>query len=121
MDDTKLPGLLLAIVGGLTIFAGLGLIVLGIISIIPIVSAEAWAALATPIVYAVMGFGNIIGGAISILGGLKARNMESKNLAMAGAVMACLPFCSACCMPLGLGVGIWNLVVINKLKDQFNS
>lgn len=61
-----------------------------------------------------------------IFGGVKMRNLESRGLAMAGAIAAlvpCLgPGCCAC-LPTGIAAGIYALVVLNKpeVKAAFRS
>ncbi len=43
----------------------------------------------------------------------KMERLESFNWAMAGSILAMLPCFSPCCV-LGLPVGVWSLVVLNK-------
>ncbi len=53
-----------------------------------------------------------------IFGGLKMRQLESRGLAMAGAIAALVPCigpgCVCGCLPLGIAAGIYALVVLNK-------
>jgi hypothetical protein len=59
--------------------------------------------------------------AVSILmGGMKMRQLQSYSMAMTAAIMALLP-CGNCCI-IGLPIGIWALVVLNKreVKDAFS-
>jgi predicted PurR-regulated permease PerM len=49
---------------------------------------------------------------VTILGGMKMKNLQSRGLAMTGAVLAMIPCISPCCL-IGLPVGIWALVVLN--------
>jgi len=51
-------------------------------------------------------------GAVIIFGALKMRKLQNYNLAMTAAILAMVP-CSACCI-IGLGAGIWSLVVLMK-------
>ncbi len=63
----------------------------------------------TAIVVAILGF---VFGAIVIFGALKMKKLESYGLAMTASILAMLP-CSICCL-LGLPIGIWSLVTLNK-------
>ncbi len=62
-----------------------------------------------------------------IFGGLKMRQLESRGLAMASAIAALIPCfgpgCVCGCLPLGIGAGIYALVVLNKpeVKAAFRS
>jgi len=49
---------------------------------------------------------------VVVLGALKMRQLESWGLALAAAIIAMLP-CGCCCC-LGLPLGIWAVVVLNK-------
>lgn len=62
-----------------------------------------------------MGFAVVI-----LLGGLKLRRLEGYGLVLAAAILALLPCTNACCC-LGLPMGIWALVAMNKpeVKSQF--
>jgi hypothetical protein len=53
-------------------------------------------------------------------GALKMKNLRSYGLAMTSAVLALIPCCGPCGC-LGIPVGIWALVVLNKpeVKDSF--
>ena len=56
----------------------------------------------------------MIGIASSILvifAGVKMKNLENYGLAMAGAIVAMIPYCGPCCL-LGLPFGIWAIVVL---------
>jgi hypothetical protein len=55
----------------------------------------------------------IVAGAFVLFAALKLKNLESRGLAMAGAIVAMIPCISPCCC-LGLPVGIWALVVMNR-------
>jgi hypothetical protein len=56
---------------------------------------------------------------VVLFGALKMKNLENFGLSMAAAIIACIPCCSCCC--LGIPVGIWALVVLNKpeVKSAF--
>lgn len=71
--------------------------------------------------------GGIIGSIISVcfaililIGGIRMRKLESYGLAMTACILALLP-CGNCCL-IGLPLGIWGLVVLNKpeVKDAFS-
>jgi predicted Zn finger-like uncharacterized protein len=66
--------------------------------------------------------GTIIGTvcAVAILmGGLKMKKLENYGSVMTACILAILPFGNCCC--IGLPLGIWGLVVLNKpgVKDAF--
>ena len=68
-------------------------------------------------------FGNIIGLALDglmIYGALQMRQLKSFGLAMTSSILVMLP-CAGCCCLLGLPVGIWALVTLNKpeVKSAF--
>ena len=62
--------------------------------------------------------------ALILVAGLRMKNLRSRGLAIAGSVASILPCisigCAPCCV-LGLPIGIWALVVLNKpeVKSQF--
>ena len=76
--------------------------------------------------------GNVIGGALDIIGAIlqlvvifgaiQMRALKSRSLAMAAAIISCIPCLSACCV-LGIPFGIWSLVVLNDpaVKQAFES
>lgn len=62
------------------------------------------------------GFSNVVTlflSGLTFFGALKMKNLENFNLSLAAAIIAILPCVGPCCC-LGLPVGIWSLVVINK-------
>jgi hypothetical protein len=61
-------------------------------------------------------FGNLITLALSgvtVFGALKMKNLENFGLAMAASIIAIIPCFGPCCC-IGIPVGIWSLVVLNK-------
>ena len=60
-------------------------------------------------------------GVLIIIAALKMKKLESKGLAMTGAILAMIPCVSPCCL-LGLPFGIWALVVMGKdeVSSQFS-
>jgi predicted PurR-regulated permease PerM len=52
-------------------------------------------------------------GIITIIGGIKMRNLRGRGLAMTGSVLSMIPCFSGCCI-VGLPVGIWALVTLNN-------
>jgi hypothetical protein len=73
------------------------------------------------------GFSGIISGVIVlaasglvIFGAIKMRQLQSWGLAMAASIVALLPCLGPCCC-VGLPVGIWCLVILNKpeVKSAF--
>jgi hypothetical protein len=122
------PAICLMVLGGIEVaFAVFGLLLalLGF-SIIqagaagqgqPGVDADAGARLA----------GNIIGsvvttciGAVMIMGGYKMKRLESYGSVMTACIVSMVP-CSICCL-LGLPLGIWGLIVLNKpeVREAFS-
>lgn len=70
------------------------------------------------IIQAIIG---IVIGVVIILGAMKMKRLESYGFAMASAILAMIPCVSPCCL-LGLPIGIWAAVVINKpeVKSSFH-
>jgi uncharacterized membrane protein len=65
---------------------------------------------------------NILGLAINgfiIFGALKMKNLESRGLALGASIVALIPCLTCYC--IGIPVGIWSLVVLNKpeVKSAF--
>ncbi len=52
-------------------------------------------------------------GIITIVGGVKMRNLRGRGLAMTGSILSMIPCFSGCCI-VGLPVGIWVLVVLSN-------
>lgn len=59
-------------------------------------------------------------GGITFFGGLKMKNLESYGLAMAASIIAIIPCFGSCCC-IGIPIGIWSLIVLNKpeVKSAF--
>jgi hypothetical protein len=57
---------------------------------------------------------------VTLFGALKMKNLENYGLAMAASIIAILPCFGPCCC-IGIPVGIWSLVVLNKpeVKSAF--
>ena len=66
------------------------------------------------------GFAMIIA-IVIFVGALKMKKLQSHGFAMTASVIAMLPCVSPCCL-IGLPIGIWALVVLNKpeVKAAFN-
>ncbi|MBI2480607.1 MAG: hypothetical protein HYV60_18880 [Planctomycetia bacterium] len=60
-------------------------------------------------------------GIVILMGALKMKKLESHGFAMAAAILAAIPCLSPCCL-IGLPVGIWAVVVLNKpeVKSAFH-
>jgi hypothetical protein len=69
-----------------------------------------------------LGIINVLGGVVTLLGGVKMRNLQSYGLAMFGSILAIIPCISlmGCCV-LGEVAGIWALVVLmnQDVKSAF--
>jgi hypothetical protein len=66
----------------------------------------------------------IIGVAVSgliLYGGMQMKKLQSQGLVMGSAIAAMIPCVSPCCF-VGIPVGIWALVVLNKpeVKSHFS-
>jgi len=61
----------------------------------------------------VAGVVGIIAAVVVLIGALKMKNLESHGWAVTASVIALLPCVSPCCL-VGLPIGIWALVVLNK-------
>ncbi len=57
---------------------------------------------------------------VTFFGALKMKNLENFGLAMAASIIALIPCFGPCCC-IGIPVGIWSLVVLNKpeVKSAF--
>ncbi len=57
---------------------------------------------------------------VTFFGALKMKNLENYGLAIAASIIAILPCFGPCCC-IGIPVGIWSLVVLNKpeVKSAF--
>jgi hypothetical protein len=69
------------------------------------------------------GFANVLTlllSGLTFFGALKMRKLENFGLSMAAAIIAIIPCFGPCCC-LGIPVGIWSLVVLNKpeVKSAF--
>ena len=64
------------------------------------------------IVYLVMGLVDIAVSIFLLIGTARMRRLQNYPLAMATAIVALVPCTSPCCFLLGLGFGIWALVVL---------
>lgn len=69
----------------------------------------------------IMGIVSLIVTAFIIFGAVKMKNLQSYPLAVAAAILICVPFLSPCCL-FGLPVGIWALVVLfdDQVKASFH-
>jgi hypothetical protein len=63
----------------------------------------------------------IILGGVTFFGGLKMKNLESYGLAMAASIIVIIPLFGSCCCCIGIPIGIWSLIVLNKpeVKSSF--
>ncbi|WP_224365719.1 hypothetical protein [Hyalangium versicolor] len=52
-------------------------------------------------------------GGVTLFGGLKMKNLESYGLAMAASIIAIIPCFGSCCC-IGIPIGIWSLIILNK-------
>jgi hypothetical protein len=82
---------------------------------------EAWANVFSGTVGAVSSVIGILLSVLILMGALKMKKLESYGLAIAASIVAMIPCLSPCCL-LGLPIGIWALVVLNKpeIKSAFH-
>ena len=59
-----------------------------------------------------------IAAGLVVFGGIKFLRLQSRGLVMTGAILMMIPCFSSCCCVLGLGFGIWALVLLNKPEIQ---
>jgi len=83
--------------------------------------APAWANAMSGGIGIVSGIVGLIMAVVILLGALKMKKLESYNFAMTAAVIAMVPCISPCCL-IGLPIGIWALVMLNKpeVKGAFH-
>jgi hypothetical protein len=120
----NLPATLLMVAGGIGAAAQVLGVVLNIIGIG--MGAAAGADDQQPMML-VQGVGGVIGAIVGlgfsglvIFGAFKMKQLEMYPLAMTSSILAMLP-CISCGCLLGLPVGIWSLIVLNKpeVKSAF--
>jgi len=60
-------------------------------------------------------------GVVAIIGAIKMMKLQSYGLAMTAAVLTVIPCFGSCCCFIGIPIGIWAMVVLNKdyVKSQF--
>jgi hypothetical protein len=123
-EQVSVPAILLMVVGGITLLAALW----GIFqSLTGASSAQMEEVLNNPDIpeqfKAMVGpmekmgifsslFQLVLGG-LTFFGGLKMKNLESYPLAIAGSIVAIIPCIGSCCC-IGIPIGIWSLIVLNK-------
>jgi hypothetical protein len=123
-EAVKLPAIFLIIVGGIGVLAAL----VGIVQAAAGTSQAQMQQLLSdpnlpPALRSVMGgaqgvgiIGNIfmlLAGGLQIFGGVKMMQLRSFGLAMAASIVALIPCWGSCCC-IGIPVGIWALIVLNK-------
>jgi membrane-bound ClpP family serine protease len=120
VEETKAPGIALAAVGGIAILLQLVSLVLSAISLAGAAGSGAGTDVLIPgISQAVFGCLGLLFSGFIVFGGIKLMKGESYGICMTAAIFAMLPFCTGACCLLGLPVGIWAIVSMMKVKDQF--
>jgi hypothetical protein len=132
---TNVPGILLIVAGVLNLLGGLYFAFNGFVSLSmpaeevmkqanafnPQQEAQmkqlGWSAEAmvrnTAIGYIILGVLAIVGAIITLMGGVKIRNLQGYGLGMFGAIIACIPcLSSSSCCVFGLVAGIWAVVAL---------
>lgn len=64
------------------------------------------------VVYGTMGLLAIVANIVSIVGAVRMRKLRSRGFSMAAAILQMIP-CFSSCWPLGLGMGIWAIIVLS--------
>lgn len=72
----------------------------------------AFAMIAMIAIYGTMGLVAIVVNIISIVGAVRMKKLRSRGFAMAAAILQMIP-CFSSCWPLGLGMGIWAIIVLS--------
>ncbi len=82
--------------------------------------APAWANAMSGGIGIISGIVGLIMAVVILLGALKMKKLENFNFAMTASVIAMVPCISPCCL-IGLPIGIWALVMLNKpeVKSAF--
>ena len=82
--------------------------------------APAWANAMSGGIGIVSGIIGLIMAVVILLGALKMKKLENFSFAMTASVIAMVPCISPCCL-IGLPIGIWALVMLNKpeVKSAF--
>lgn len=124
-DRVATPGLLLAVIGGLTLLSGLGLSALALLvtafgAFDGSIEGFDLAANLTQVVC--QGMMALVFGGVMLAGGLRMRQFASYPLAVGGAVVSCLPCVGPCCL-ISLPVGIYALVTLldSEVKAGFDA
>ncbi|WP_224241647.1 hypothetical protein [Hyalangium gracile] len=125
------PAILLMVVGGITVVSALFGIVQNLVGSNEAAMAEMMNNPQIPegakSAIAAMSKGGIFSslfqlalGSVTVFGGLKMKNLESFGLAMAASIIAIIPCIGSCCC-IGIPIGIWSLIVLNKpeVKSAF--
>ncbi|MDB6122593.1 MAG: hypothetical protein JWQ71_1586 [Pedosphaera sp.] len=70
----------------------------------------------------VQSFLELLSGGFLIFGGLKLKKLESYGICIAALILSMIPCFTSCCCLIGLVIGIWGLIVINKpeVKPYFS-
>ncbi|OJH37781.1 hypothetical protein [Cystobacter ferrugineus] len=122
LEQVNVPAILLMVTAGLGVLVsliGLAQAVMGLNRVPPELLDDPNIAQYRSLIQAVQGFGGfsnvivLLLSGLTFYGALKMKNLENFGLAMAASIIAILPCFGPCCC-LGIPVGIWSLVVINK-------
>jgi ABC-type uncharacterized transport system permease subunit len=127
LDAVNVPAILILVMGALGALFGLYGVVAGGGGIPPQMLDDPNIAQFRGAITAAMGasrainFVGVLLDGLIIFGALQMRQLKNYPLAMASAIVVMLP-CTGCCCLLGLPVGIWALVTINKpeIKAAFS-
>jgi hypothetical protein len=113
LQDVSGPAIGLMITAGLGIFCALAGIAMSVLGI-----GMGGMYGNTGIVLRVIGIAVCI---FILYGAVKMKKLESHGMAVAASILAMIPCLSPCCI-VGLPIGIWALVILNKteVKDSFS-
>lgn len=120
LGQVKVPAIGLIIVGSINAFAGIFLLVSGLIRFFDKTAEQIPTDQAGRFGYYVstgfgygIGFFSLILAPVIVYGAVKMLNGEKLGLAKTAAILAILPL-SSCCFVFGVPLGIWALIVLKK-------
>ena len=120
-EQVKAPAIALMVVAGLSIAGGLISILVNVLGLAvgQAQGSEKFGQMASGAAGISIAVLCIIFGVVILLGAIKMKNLESRGFAMTAAILAVIPCMTCCC--IGLPVGIWALVILNKpeVKSAF--
>lgn len=123
LDQVSTPAILLMVIAGLGLAGGVFSIVVNTAGMAigsQMRESQAIMNLASGAFGIAMALLSLMANAVILFGAMKMKRLQSFGLSMTAAILALVPCMTCCC--LGLPVGIWALVVLNKpeVKGAFS-